>query len=205
VSDSPLPMFPLGSVVFPTGVLPLHVFEPRYRRLIDDCLSAAIPEFGTTLIERGSEVGGGDTRTDVGTVTRMVQVGRLPDGRYAVIAVGHRRVRVRRWWPDDPYPRAEIDEWPDIDDGFDRSRAEQVYRDVRRVRALAVELGDVAASDDPALPDEASAASYVIADRAPLGEADRQTLLAAPGPAARLEVVARMLGEAEAALVFRLG
>ena len=60
-----LPMFPLGTVLLPGGVLPLHVFEPRYRQLVIDCLAddTGEPEFGVTMIERGSEVGGGDQRT----------------------------------------------------------------------------------------------------------------------------------------------
>ena len=61
----PLPMFPLGTVLLPGAPLPLQVFEPRYRGLTHDCL-AGVPEFGVVLIERGSEVGGGDVRTNVG-------------------------------------------------------------------------------------------------------------------------------------------
>jgi len=60
------PMFPLGMVHFPGIVLPLRVFEPRYRQLTADCL-AGDGEFGVVLIERGWEVGGGDTRFNVGT------------------------------------------------------------------------------------------------------------------------------------------
>ena len=55
-------MFPLGTVLFPTLILPLHVFEPRYRALVENCLAAPQPEFGVVLIERGSEVGGDDVR-----------------------------------------------------------------------------------------------------------------------------------------------
>ena len=80
-------MFPLGTVLFPGAVLPLHVFEPRYRALVRDCL-AGDREFGVVLIERGSEVGGGDVRVEVGTVARIVQVAEPPDGR---VGAGHRR------------------------------------------------------------------------------------------------------------------
>ena len=61
------------------------MFEPRYRQLVVDCLADdnGDPEFGVTLIERGSEVGGGDQRTDVGVVARMVRVEALDGGRYA--------------------------------------------------------------------------------------------------------------------------
>ena len=66
-------MFPLGTVLLPTGILPLHVFELRYRRMIEECLAADTPEFGVVMIERGREVGGGDQRSHVGTVARIVQ------------------------------------------------------------------------------------------------------------------------------------
>ena len=95
MADGRLPMFPLGSVLVPSAGLPLHVFEPRYRALVQDCL-AGDREFGVVLIERGSEVGGDDVRTSVGTVARIVEATELPDGRWAVAAVGVRRVRVRQ-------------------------------------------------------------------------------------------------------------
>src|SRR5215204_4326060 len=97
-----LPMFPLGSVLLPGAVLPLHVFEDRYRELVRDCLAAPEHEFGVTMIERGSEVGGGDQRSNVGTVARMAQVAELADGRYALVCIGTRRIRVVAWLPDDP-------------------------------------------------------------------------------------------------------
>ena len=55
-----MPMFPLGTVLLPGGVLPLHVFEPRYRKMVTDCVESPDHEFGVVLIERGSEVGGGE-------------------------------------------------------------------------------------------------------------------------------------------------
>ncbi|HEX4162859.1 MAG TPA: LON peptidase substrate-binding domain-containing protein, partial [Acidimicrobiales bacterium] len=61
MSGTRLPMFPLSAVLFPQATMPLHVFEPRYRQLMHDCLEGD-PRFGVVLIERGSEVGGGDQR-----------------------------------------------------------------------------------------------------------------------------------------------
>src|SRR5882757_6408667 len=87
-------MFPLGNVLFPHAQLPLHVFEPRYRALAETCL-AGDGEFGVVLIERGSEVGGGDTRFSIGTVARIVAAGRLPDGRY-LLATEAARADVER-------------------------------------------------------------------------------------------------------------
>src|SRR6476646_7825142 len=102
-----IPMFPLGTVLFPHALLPLRVFEPRYRVMTERVLKAE-REFGVVLIERGSEVGGGDTRFDVGTVARVVRAQELPDSGYALATVGLRRIRVTRWLPDDPYPLAEV-------------------------------------------------------------------------------------------------
>ena len=73
----PMPMFPLGTVLFPHMGLPLHVFEARYQALTRDCLDGN-GEFGVVLIERGSEVGGGDTRFGVGTVALIAEAAELP-------------------------------------------------------------------------------------------------------------------------------
>jgi Lon protease-like protein len=109
-------MFPLGSVLLPGGILPLHVFEPRYRDMVRDCLRAdGPPEFGQALISHGWETGGGDDRVMVGTVAQMLQVDAIDEDRYALIAVGTRRITINAWLPDDPYPLADVDDWPDID------------------------------------------------------------------------------------------
>src|SRR5215211_6921123 len=156
-------MFPLGAVLLPGAVLPLHVFEPRYYALVDDCM-AGDQEFGVVLIERGSEVGGGDVRTDVGTVARVVHVATLPGRRYAVVAVGTRRVRVTAWLADAPYPRAEVEDWPDELAGAGADEVAAALRPVvarlRRVLALKTELGEPAASTTTELSDEAVVATY---------------------------------------------
>ena len=184
-------MFPLGSVLVPGMLLPLHVFEPRYRALVRDCL-AGDGLFGVVLIARGSEVGGGDVRTDVGTVAEILQAEELPDGRFAVAAVGTRRLRVARWLEDDPYPRAEVEDWPDDPD--DRRRPTRpealgpggdVTALLRRSAALAAELGEAAPPVDLELADDPALAGFQAVAVAPLGPADRQALLSAPSVAAR--------------------
>ena len=107
-----LPMFPLGTVLMPSGFLPLHLFEERYRRMIVDLLEGD-REFGVVLIRRGSEVGGGDERCDIGTRARVLEAREAPDGRWSVAAVGLERLCVHRWLPDDLYPWAEVRSMPD--------------------------------------------------------------------------------------------
>ena len=108
-----LPMFPLGSVLLPGMVLPLQVFEPRYRVLVDTVLLADEPEFGSVMIERGHEVGGGDVRASVGCIARIVDFTRHEDGLVTLVAVGTRRITVEDWLEDDPFPRALVADWPD--------------------------------------------------------------------------------------------
>jgi Lon protease-like protein len=208
---SVLPMFPLGSVLLPGGVLTLHVFEPRYRALVAACIESPSHEFGTVLIERGSEVGGGDVRRDVGTVAQMVQVAELPDGRFAVVAVGTRRLRVRSWLADDPYPTADADEWPEEWSADDADRRDLIAAvgdlvpRVRRAAALALELGDPIADAQQEIGGDPLLAVYQLVSLAPLGDVDRYDLLCAPGPLARLELLHGRLIDVEALLRFRLG
>ena len=79
-----------------------------------------------------------------------------------------------------------------------------VHRDVRRVIALAVELGDITTDPTEDISADPLLASYHLSALAPLGPADRYRLLGAPGPAARLELLTELLGDAEAAMQFRL-
>jgi Lon protease-like protein len=201
-----LPMFPLGSVLLPGGVLSLHVFEPRYRALVQACIESDDHEFGTVLIEQGHEVGGGDRRRAVGTVARMVQVAELPDGRFAVVAVGTHRVRVRTWLPDDPYPMADVDDWPDNDPDAAVLGAmiDELTPRIRRAAALALELGDPVGDPQQDLSDDPLIASYHLASLAPLSTVDRYDLLSAEGPVARLRLLSERLDDVETVLQMRL-
>ncbi len=217
-----MPMFPLGSVLLPGGILPLHVFEPRYRDMIRDCLrrTDGEPEFGQALISHGWETGGGDDRVMVGTVAQMLQVDAIDENRYALIAVGTRRIRINVWLPDDPYPLADVEDWPDVDPdatGLALNVAASHAR-VRAARALAAQvaerlgepMGEVAMGADPVdseddgVSDDPLLATYHLATLAPIGPADRFRLLAAPGPTARLDVLDEILDDVEAMLKFRL-
>ena len=200
-----LPMFPLGTVLLPGVFLPLHVFEPRYRALVHDCL-AGTPEFGVALIERGQEVGGGDSRFDVGCVARIVEAGKFPDGRWALGTVGVRRIRVVEWLTDDPYPRAMVEEWPDPDPPADaEQRRDEAVAALRRVLAMAAELGESVAPAIVEVDDDPTVASHQLAALAPIGPLDRLALLAAPGVGERYGVLLQALADAETVLATRLG
>lgn len=204
-------MFPLGSVLFPGMPLTLHVFEPRYRALMAACVADAErgepPEFGVVLIERGSEVGGGDQRFEVGTVALLTQVAELPDGRYASVAVGTRRVVVRDWLADDPYPRAEVDDLDDawFDAALDAPLLERAEQAVRRCLALKAELGEPAFPAGIELDDDPAAAAWQLAAVAPLGELDQLALLRSQTCTDLLGKLADLADEEATVLAFRRG
>jgi Lon protease-like protein len=189
-----LPMFPLGTVLFPHALLPLRVFETRYRLMTERVLRGD-GEFGVVLIERGSEVGGGDTRFDIGTVARVVRSQRLPDGGYLIATVGIRRVRVVRWLPDDPYPQAEVVDVeepaaPD-DAGTARERAITALDDLCAI----YRERDPRVPDVPAVADDAEQASYEIAALAPIGPLDAQRVLETAAAGDRLALLAELLDD----------
>ncbi len=190
-----LAMFPLGTVLFPGLYLPLHVFEPRYQALVHDCLEGD-RQFGVVLIERGSEVGGGELRTGVGTVAQIIEAVEMDGGRWALGTVGVRRIRVDEWLDDAPYPRAVVQDWPDELEATDDQLA-GVVGQLRRVLAMAAELGDRVVAATLELADDSELASFQVAAMAPLGPADQQRLLATGSTVARLEATAMMLGELE--------
>lgn len=201
-------MFPLGQVLLPTSGTPLHVFEPRYRQLVVDCLAADRdpPELGTALIERGSEVGGGDIRASVGVLAHMVGVQALPDGRYAFVAAGVRRIRVRHWLDDDPYPLAEVEGWPDPDaaDPTLSVRLDAARRHADEVRALMVSAGAVRDPAPLVSDDRPDAGLYQIAAQLPIGPADRLSLLAVPSLRQRFDRLDEVLDDVASMLRFRM-
>jgi Lon protease-like protein len=201
-------MFPLGTVLLPGAVLPLHVFEDRYRRMVHDLLSDDVdpPEFGVVLIERGHEVGGGEQRGTVGVVARIVDIQVAPDGRYALAAVGTDRFRVNAWLPDDPYPIADIDLWPDESDDIPReapaARLAELHDRVRTLNDEVRAAGEMTPPPDTEISDDPVLAAYHLGSLAPLGPADRYRMLTAPTLNARLDVLESALDDAAAVLKF---
>jgi Lon protease-like protein len=110
-----IPLFPLGTVLFPGGPLPLRIFEARYIDLVRRCLRDDTG-FGVVLIREGVEAGGPAETFDVGTYARIVDFSQQPDGLLGIRAAGERRFRIlerRRardglnvadveWLPDEP-------------------------------------------------------------------------------------------------------
>jgi len=191
------PMFPLGSVLFPSMPLPLRVFEPRYLSMLSDILPDEPSEFAVVLIERGSEVGGGEHRFPVGTIAQITDLDASEDF-VVLIAEGTHRVEVTNWLQDDPYPRAEIRVLEDLvwSDELQplRERAETA---VRALLALATELTGEGWPSDIQLTDDPVAACWQLAAIAPLGPLDQVELLASPDLATLLVSLTDFVAGAE--------
>jgi uncharacterized protein len=196
----------------PATALPLHIFEPRYRALMDDLTGAELgtplinPEMGVVGIERGHEVGGGEERSRIGTLTHLVEAEHLADGRWIAVFAGTGRFRVDEWLPDDPYPLAMVTDLvePDWDAANDAALAAAQERALE-VLAMAAAVGDI---DDPgpvAWSTEPARAAWQVCALAPIGALDRQQLLEADGVAVRLDLLRQSLEGAAEVFAFRLG
>ncbi len=199
------PMFALQSVLLPGSPLPLQVFEPRYLAMLETVIEGD-QQMGVVLIERGREVGGGDVRCDVATMARVVEARRLADGRLLVMALGERRIRVRRWLVDDPHPWAETEDWPDEPEtapAEDPELIDELAGLVTESRRLAFRLqaghparGGSEAPGPVELGPDLALASYRAAALAPLGPLDRYEVLSTPKATERLAVAQRLVTDA---------
>jgi Lon protease-like protein len=197
-----LAMFPLGTVLLPGCLLPLNVFEPRYLEMFAS-LENDLQIFGVTLIERGSEVGGGDVRFTVGTVGRVLMRRELEDGRLAVVAGGTNRFRVLEWHEDSPYPLATVTEFADIDD-IDSADVDGIVPLVTRVNSMATELRSLSRPIDPDMQGGPSVRLFHLIESSPLGVLYRQRLLESASASVRLRLFRDLLEDAERVMLMNL-
>jgi Lon protease-like protein len=183
-----LPLFPLGTVLFPGLLLPLHVFEDRYRALVRDLVEAPEQErgFGVVAIREGREVGDGGIRSlhPVGCQADLRQVEPHPDGRFDIVATGARRFRIDSVdATSQPYLQAEV-EFLDEPDG---DAAAVLARTVAMLwGAYRQALTGKRPEDADELPDEPVVLSYLVAAATILDLNDKQRLLEEPDTTSRL-------------------
>jgi len=179
-------MFPLGNPFMPTEDLPLRIFEGRYIQMFGDLTRSdpdVAPVFGSVMIERGKEVGGGDKRAQFGVLAEIRGIKWSPSGdRAMVVATVTDLLEVVEWLPEVPYPRAVVEvtrcEASRTDGPFAIAYA-QACTTVRQLRALAFELG---APIDPTVlvgdaSDDATESGWRLCAQAPLDELDRYQLI----------------------------
>jgi uncharacterized protein len=204
-------MFPLESAVLPNQDLPLRIFEPRYVALVRHCVEVGDP-FGVVLISRGREVGGGDTRCDVGVLSRITECVDHGFDRYSLGCRTGERIRVCEWLSDDPYPRATIKLWPDepgdpvtpsqLLDVEDRVTA--LFERIAEARGAQLPGRDVLLGHDEAGADDAGQRLFALASRLPIGTADRYAVLSAPSAADRLVALSEAVDTVAEMVEFQL-
>lgn len=106
--DEQLALFPLNTVLFPTMPLPLHIFEDRYKNMINQCIDTNTP-FGVVLIKSGKEVGGSAKPHNVGTVAQIKRVENVAEGRMNLLVIGERRFRITEITQEQPILTADVE------------------------------------------------------------------------------------------------
>lgn len=160
------------------------------------------------MIERGREVGGGEQRSNVGTIVSIIDVRVASDGRFAVAAVGTVRLRVVEWLADDPYPLAMVTRWADEPaspgvPAVDATTIDRLRDQLERCYQAARELGDHVPERLPMTSFDPEEAVYELASWSPITAADTYAVLASPSLLRRVDVLTAALDDAEAVLKFR--
>ena len=180
-----LPLFPLPVVLLPTSALPLHIFEPRYRRLIAHCLEYD-KRFGVVYHDPDRHGPFLSEEGRVGTVAEIEVFHPLPDGRSLVLVRGGARFRIREGVESDtPYYEALVEEYPDR-----RRTAEEALRERRRrsIDLFGNAIEAVTGDNDESPPlDSVREASFPLASRLRIDPSWLQALLELPEETARLD------------------
>ena len=190
-----LPMFPLNSVLFPTMAVPLHIFEERYRVLIQGLLAEPNPAsrvFGSVAIREGYEVGehGKQELHRIGCRLQITEATAHPDGTFDVFTIARDRFRLNSLDTSGPFPIGDVSDLVDDEATVSSDLAEAATRAFADYRTV---LSAIRA--DPQigpLPRDPGYLAWVLASAAPLTFPDRQSLLEETDPAERLRMVTEL-------------
>jgi uncharacterized protein len=192
-----LPLFPLGTVLYPGLVLPLHIFEERYRRLVRDLMARPEPRvFGVIAIRKGRETGTGGVSAlhEIGCTATLREVRKHQDGRFDLVTVGTQRFRLVELVDSRPYPQAEV-ELLGEETGAEPAAvlAAQTVRRGFRAYLDALAAHGMAQVSVPDLPAEPVLLSYLVAASMIIDLPDKQVLLAEPDALHRLTALRALL------------
>lgn len=178
-----LPLFPLQVVLFPNMLLPLHIFEERYKEMLRLCL-AGDRTFGVALIKEGREVGGPATPHSIGTVAYVETIEPLPEGRMNLVARGLQRFRLLELVRREPYLMGRVELLVEEPSSPTPELLAQV---VERYRAYLEGLRGLGYEAPQEVAEEPEPLSFQIAATLLVQVPERQRLLETPGTAERLE------------------
>jgi Lon protease-like protein len=205
-----LPLFPLNTVLFPGQVLPLHIFEERYRLMIRRCLAEDLP-FGVVLIKRGREVAAGESDDaepySVGTVARIIESTHLTNGSMNIVTVGVERFRIRKLLHDQPYLRGEVVTLPMVDPADDaaiEAAAARVKAEVDRYVELISDAAGLQIQIDET-PSAAQQIGYLAAITMQIDNREKQELLGSASVSQMLRRELALLSRENALLTWMSG
>lgn len=183
-----LRLFPLNAVLFPGAVLNLHVFEPRYKQMISECLDEGVG-FGVVLIREGQEAGDPSVEPhQIGSVAEIIEVTQLPFGRFYISTIGRERFRITEILSREPYLTVEIEEIAEAES--DEDALEPLTDEVRgaflEYLELVVEFSGQEANVD--LPPDPQSTSYIVGDALQVADTMKQRLLELDSTKQRLTV-----------------
>lgn len=190
MSTETLPLFPLNTVLFPSMVLPLHIFEERYKLMINTCLAQDKP-FGVVLIYSGTEVGDSAIPHPIGTVAQIANWEWLPDGRMNILTVGERRFRIVEYADEElPYLVGSIEYWDDqpVDYPDQPGLIDDVSHSFIDYLTLIMSLADQPLPvSQLQLPADPATLSHHVASNLQIDMNEKQELLEEPSAIARLQ------------------
>lgn len=182
-----VPLFPLNTVLFPGMVLPLHIFEPRYRLMVQRCLDEQ-QLFGVVLIQEGDEVGGPATPHPVGTLAAIQEVRPYEDGRMDLVTVGVSRFRILDELQGEPYAQARVELLAEPQEAAETAEVADLFEGyLRTLSELSNQSYELKIVRDP------QQLSYQVASVLPLELEEKQLLLEAPSTSDRLAVEADLI------------
>jgi Lon protease-like protein len=194
-----LPLFPLGTVLFPGLVLPLHIFEERYRQLVRDLLDGPEPRrFGVIAIREGRETGISGVRAlhEIGCTATLRQVDAHEDGKFDLVTVGTQRFRLTRLDDSRAYLQGEVELLPDeVGDEATASLAARVVQEAFRAYLDTLARRGATRVNVPELPDEPLLLSYLVAASMIIEVSGKQALLAQPDAVQRLAAERSLLAK----------
>jgi Lon protease-like protein len=188
VPDEPfwVPLFPLNVVLFPGMALPLHIFEPRYRQMVADCLEDRAP-FGVVLV-RPESLFGLEVPYTVGTLARIVDYEQLADGRYNLLARGTHRFCIVQESRDRDYMRGLVYPLRDVDESRDVLAALAAEAHVAFAAYLDVVLALVGSETHAiTIPNDPTELSHIIAMCLTSEDCEKQKLLEMTSASERLQ------------------
>jgi Lon protease-like protein len=188
-----IPLFPLNIVLFPGMVLPLRIFEPRYRLMMKRCLEGD-RQFGVALINEGDEVGGPADPFSTGTLAEISGYELMPDGQIMLVCVGVRRFKIHRDVPGEPYAQAEVEILEEGDPAatIDAHLLESSTSTLEKYLTALANVTNLSIT----VPDEGLSPidlSYLMAATLQVDNPQKQELLEALDVTTRLEMVLAML------------